>query len=82
MQVRQVGGEAEHRHDLGGDRDVEAVLAREAVGGAAEPMTIERRARSFMSMTRRQVMRRGSMPSCCPSRCDCRSAPPAGCGRW
>ncbi len=36
LEVVEVLGEAEHRHHLGGDRDVEAVLAREAVGDAAE----------------------------------------------
>ena len=36
LEVREVGGEAEHGHDLGGHRDVEAVLARHAVGHAAE----------------------------------------------
>ena len=36
LQVVEVRGEAEDRHDLGGDDDVEAVLARIAVGGAAE----------------------------------------------
>ena len=35
-EILQVGGEAEDRHHLGGDGDVEAVLAREAVGDAAE----------------------------------------------
>ena len=36
LEILQVIGEAEDRHDLGGDGDVEAVLAREAVGDAAE----------------------------------------------
>ena len=36
LQVVDVAGEAEDRHHLGGDGDVEAVLAREAVGDAAE----------------------------------------------
>ena len=36
LEVGKVLGEAEDRHHLRGDRDVEAVLAREAVGDAAE----------------------------------------------
>ena len=36
LEVGQVGGEAEHRHHLGGHGDVEAVLAREAVRHAAQ----------------------------------------------
>src|SRR5699024_12454074 len=36
LQVLQVGGQAQHRHDLGGDDDVEAVLAGHALGGAAQ----------------------------------------------
>ena len=36
LEVLEVHGQAQDRHHLGGDRDVEAVLAREAVGGAAE----------------------------------------------
>ena len=36
FEVVDVGREAERRHDFGGDRDVEAVLAGEAVGRAAE----------------------------------------------
>ncbi len=36
LEVVEIAGEAEDRHHLGGDRDVEAGLAREAVGDAAE----------------------------------------------
>src|SRR5262249_60237365 len=36
LEVVEVAGQAEDRHHLGGDRDVEAVFAREAVGGTAE----------------------------------------------
>ena len=36
LEVLEAGGEAEHGHHLGGHGDVEAVLAREAVGDAAE----------------------------------------------
>ena len=36
LEILEVRRQAEDRHDLGGDRDVEAVLAREAVGDAAE----------------------------------------------
>jgi hypothetical protein len=36
FQVIQRCGKAENRHHLGGDDDVEAVLARVAVGGAAQ----------------------------------------------
>ena len=61
LQVGDVVRQAEDRHDLRGDGDVEAGLAREAVGDAAERATISRSARSFMSMTRRQTMRRESM---------------------
>ena len=35
LEVGEVGGEAEHGHDLRGDGDVEAVLPRHAVGDAA-----------------------------------------------
>ena len=35
LEVGDGGGQAEHGHDLGGHRDVEAVLARHAVGHAA-----------------------------------------------
>ena len=37
FKILEVAREAEDRHDFGGDDDVESVLAREAVGGAAEP---------------------------------------------
>ena len=37
LEVMQVGCEAEDRHDLGGDHDVEARLARVAVAGSAQP---------------------------------------------
>ena len=36
LEVVKVGGQAEHCHDLGGDGDVEAVLAADAVTGGAE----------------------------------------------
>ena len=36
LEVPEIGGQAEHRHDLGGDRDVEAVLARKAVRDPAQ----------------------------------------------
>ena len=36
VEIVEVGGKAEDRHHLRGDGDVEAVLAREAVGDAAE----------------------------------------------
>ena len=36
LQILEIAGEAEDRHHFGGDRDVEAVLARIAVGDAAE----------------------------------------------
>ena len=36
LQVLEVGGQAEDRHDFRGDGDVEAGLARKAVGDAAE----------------------------------------------
>ena len=36
LQIVQVPRQAEHRHHLGGDGDVEAILAREAVGHAAQ----------------------------------------------
>ncbi len=36
LEILEVAGETEDRHHLGGDRDVEAVLAREAVRDAAE----------------------------------------------
>ena len=36
LQILEVGREAEDRHDLGGDGDVEAGFARKAVGDAAE----------------------------------------------
>lgn len=36
LQIFEIGGEAEDRHYLGGDGDVEPALARETVGDAAE----------------------------------------------
>ena len=36
LEIAQIAGEAEHRHDLGGDRDVEAILTRKAVRHAAQ----------------------------------------------
>ena len=45
LEVLEVVGEAEDRHHLGGDRDVEAGLAREAVGDAAERARRSRAAR-------------------------------------
>src|SRR3974377_2003345 len=36
LQIVEIAGQAEDRHHFGGDYDVEAVLAREAVGDAAE----------------------------------------------
>ena len=67
FEIGEVAREAEDRHHLGGDGDVEAVLAREAVARRRRASeTIARSARSFMSITRRQVMRRVSMPSALP----------------
>ena len=66
LQIVEILGQTEDRHHFGGDRDVEAGLARIAVGDAAERTTISRSARSFMSMTRRQATRRASMPSALP----------------
>ena len=65
LEVGEVVGEAQDRHDLGRDRDVEAALAREAVAPAPDapprPTMTARRARSFMSTTRRQTIRRVSI---------------------
>ena len=36
LEVVEIAGEAEDRHDFRGDGDVETVLARKAVGNAAE----------------------------------------------
>ncbi len=36
LKVLQACGQAEDRHDFGGDHDVESILARKSVGGAAE----------------------------------------------
>ena len=36
LQIVEIAGEAEDRHDFGGDGDVEAAFARKAIGGAAE----------------------------------------------
>ena len=36
LEVLKVGGKAEHRHDLAGDRDVKAILTRGAVDLAAQ----------------------------------------------
>ena len=82
LEVRQRLGQAEDRHQLAGHDDVEAVLAREAVGGAAEP---------DHDLAQRPVVdvdhplpgdRRGRR---CRARCrggrGCRSARPAGCWR-
>jgi hypothetical protein len=66
LQIFEILRQAQDRHDFRGDGDVEAGLAREAVGDAAERQTISRSARSFMSITRRQVTRRTSMPSSLP----------------
>jgi hypothetical protein len=62
----QIVRQAQDRHDLRGHRDVEAGLAREAVGHAAKRHTMSRSARSFMSITRRQVDAALSMPSSLP----------------
>ena len=60
-QVVQVARHGEDRHHLGGRGDVEAGLARVAVGAAAEAEVIWRSARSFMSIARRQPTRSASM---------------------
>ncbi len=41
LQVRDVGGQAENCHDLGGDGDVVAVLTRGAIDAAAEAVDDE-----------------------------------------
>ena len=66
LQVDEAPGKAKDRHDFGGDDDVEAVLARKAIAGTAETHVMSRNARSFMSTTRFQAMRRTSNPSSLP----------------
>ncbi len=51
---RRRSGQAEDGHDLAGRRDVEPGLARDPLRGPPRPMTIWRRARSFMSSARFQ----------------------------
>ncbi len=63
LKIREAGGEAEDRHHLGGDGDVEAVLARETVGDAAERRDDLAQRAVVHVQARRQEMRRGSMPS-------------------
>ena len=80
LQVVEVAGEAEDRHHLGGDGDVEAGLARKAVGDAAERAD---------DLAQRAVVHVHHAPPGdaaavdaeprCPSRCGCRSAPTADC---
>ena len=55
----EILGETEDGHDFRGDGDVEAVFTGETIGDAAEGAELmERRARSFMSTTRRKATRR------------------------
>ena len=62
LEVRQVGGQAEDGHDLAARHDDEAVLPRRPAVEAAEADDDGRSARSFMSMVRGQVIRRGVDP--------------------
>ena len=75
LEVLEVHGEAEDRHHLGGDRDVEAVLAREAVGGAAQRVddSSAARGRSCPARGARRCGGRRS-PARCPSRCELSSS--------
>ncbi len=75
LEVFEIAGEAEDRHHLGGDGDVEAVLAREAVGDAAERAR-RSGAANGRSCRARGARRRGGRRcrANCPSRCGCRSA--------
>ncbi len=73
-QVLQVARDGHDGHDLGGRGDVEAALARVAVGAAAEARrSIWRRARSFMSIARRQPTRSASICSGLPCRIEASS---------
>ena len=62
LEILQIQRQAEDGHHLGGHRDVKSILAREAIGHPPSEFTIERSARSFMSMTRRHATRRLSSP--------------------
>ncbi len=69
-EIVEIGRDGDDRHHLRGGGDVESGLARVAVRPAAEPTTIWRSERSFMSTQRRQPIVSGSMPSLLPcSRC-------------
>ena len=66
-QVLEIRRQSQDRHDLGGHRDVEAGLARVAVGLAAEADDdVLRSARSLRSTTRGQLTLNGLMPSALP----------------
>ena len=80
LEVFEVLGQAEDRHDLGGHGDVEAGLARIAVGDAAERAD-DLAQRAVVHVHARAATRRGAgrCRARCPSRCGCRSARRAGC---
>ncbi len=61
LQIGEVGGQAKDRHDLRGDGDVEAVLAREAVGRSAQADGDLAQRAVIHVEPRRHVTRRGSM---------------------
>ena len=65
-QIIEVLGETKDRHDFGRDRDVEARLARIAVGGATERADDLAQGTVVHIDTRRQATRRLSMPSGLP----------------
>ena len=83
FEVLEVAGQAQDRHHLGGDRDVEPALARKAVGDAAE---------RAHDLAQRPVVHVHDAPpgdaahrrcrARCPSRCGCRSSPTADCAPW
>ena len=60
LQIVDVGGQAQNRHDFGGHRDVVAVLTGVPLALPPRPSTTKRSCRSFISTQRRQVIWRGS----------------------
>jgi hypothetical protein len=66
LEVLEVARQAQDRHDLGGDGDVEPASRGKPFATPPSDTTMSRSARSFMSMTRRQTIRRWSMSSALP----------------
>ena len=80
LEVVEVLGEAEDRHDFRGDRDVEAGFARIAVGDAAERADdLAQRAVVHVHDAAPGDAAASRCRAHCPNRCGCRSAPTADC---